>query len=182
MSFAETAINTFLDRKLAQPHQRAELPHPDARSLTKGIIAGIVAGLAATAAKSLVEKVYPPHPHGEPKPSELMAERIAGHPLAPLQKEVASDTLHWAFGATAGAAYGALAEYYPAASSRDGINFGMTLMALTQETTLPAMGLAAAPADQTTREKTSEKTSEIASHIVFGLVAETTRRLVRKML
>ena len=178
MSFAETAINTFLDRKLAQPHQRAELPHPDARSLTKGILAGIVAGLAATAAKSLVEKVYPPHTHGEPKPSEIMAERIAGHQLAPFQKEVASDTLHWAFGATAGAAYGALAEYYPAASSRDGINFGMTLMALTQETTLPAMGLAPAPADQTTRQKTSE----IASHIIFGLVAETTRRLVRKML
>ena len=165
MSFAETAINTFLDRKLAQPHRRVELPHPDARSLTKGIIAGVVAGLAATAAKSLVEKVYPPHTQ-------------TGHELAPLQKEVAADNLHWAFGATAGAAYGALAEYYPAASSRDGINFGMTLMALTQETTLPAMGLAAAPADQTTREKTSE----IASHIVFGLVAETTRRLVRKML
>ena len=178
MSFAETAINTFLDRKLAQPHNPAEMPHPDARSLTKGIIAGIVAGLAATAAKSMVEKVYPPHTHGEPKPSEMMAERIAGHELAPMQKTVASDTLHWAFGATAGAAYGALAEYYPAASSRDGINFGMTLMALTQETALPAMGLAAAPADQTTREKTSE----IASHIIFGLVAETTRRLVRKML
>lgn len=176
MTFAETAINTFLDRKLAQPHKPAEMPHPDARSLTKGILAGIVAGLAATAAKSMVENVYPPRKNGAPKPSEMMAERLAGHELAPMQKEVASDTLHWAFGATAGAAYGALAEYYPAASSREGVNFGMTMMALTQETALPAMGLA--PAEQTTREKTSE----MASHIIFGLVAETTRRLVRKML
>ena len=178
MTFAETAINTFLDRKLSQPHTPAEMPHPETRSLTKGIIAGIVAGLAATAAKAMVEKVYPPRASGTPKPSEMMAERLAGHELAPRQKEVASDTLHFAFGATTGAVYGALAEYYPAASSREGINFGMTMMALTQETALPAMGLGLAPAEQSVREKTSE----FASHVVFGLVAETTRRLVRKML
>ncbi len=162
MSFAETAINTFLDRKLSQPHKRTEMLHPEERSLAKGIIAGVVAGLAATAAKSMVEKVYPPQPH-------------RGHELAPIG---AADNLHWAFGATAGAAYGALAEYYPAASSRDGVTFGLTLMGLTHETGVPALGIAPAPADETTREKTSE----IASHIVFGLVAETTRRLVRKML
>jgi putative membrane protein len=40
------------------------------------------------------------------------------------------------------------------------------------------MGLSAAPAEQTTRERTSE----MASHIVYGLVAETTRRFVRKRL
>jgi putative membrane protein len=165
MSFAETAINTFLDRKLAQPHKPAEMPHPDARSLTKGIIAGVVAGLAAAAAKSMVEKVYPPH-------------AAARNELATIHNEVASDSRQWAFGATAGAAYGALAEYYPAASSRDGVTFGITLMGLTHDTDLPALGLAAAPVNQTTREKTSE----FASHIVFGLVAETTRRLVRKML
>jgi putative membrane protein len=156
MSLAQTAIDTFLDRKLARPHQPASLPHPEARSLTKGIIAGVVAGLAAAAAKTIVEKVYPPS----------------------AQKEVAPEPPYWAFGAAAGAAYGALAEYYPAASSRDGVNFGMTLMALTHESGVPALGLPAAPADQTTREKTSE----IASSIIFGLVAETTRRLVRKML
>ena len=155
MSLAETAIDTYLDRRLAHQHKPAVMPHPEARSLAKGIIAGIVAGLAATAAKAVVEKVYPP-----------------------TQKPVAPEPLHWAFGATTGAAYGALAEYYPAASSREGVSFGMTLMALTHENGLPALGIAAAPADQTTREKTSE----IASHIVFGLVAETTRRLVRKML
>ena len=152
MSLAQTAINTYLDRRLAQPPKRAALPHPETRSLAKGIIAGVVAGLAAAAARTLVEKVYPPN----------------------AQKEVGPDPVPWVFGATAGAAYGALAEYYPAASSREGVNFGMTVMALTHETGLQAMALP----DPTTREKTSE----IASHIVFGLVAETTRRFVRKML
>ena len=156
MSLAETAINTFLDRRLAQPHKPAVMPDPEARSLAKGIFAGVVAGLAAAAAKTLVEKVYPPN----------------------AQKEISPEPPHWAFGATAGAAYGALAEYYPAASSREGVSFGMTLMALTHESGVPALGLPAAPADQTTREKTSE----VASHIIFGLVAETTRRFVRKML
>jgi len=178
MSFAATVINTVLDRKLAQPSNAAHIPHPEARSLAKGIIAGLVAGLAATAAKTLVEKVYPPRTHGEPEPPVILAGRVAGHELAPVQKQVAAESVHWAFGATTGAAYGALAEFYPAAASRDGVNFGMTMMALTHETALPATGLGAAPADQTTREKTSE----FASHIVFGLVAETTRRLVRKML
>ena len=178
MSFAETVINTFLDRRLAQPATPPPTYHPDDRSLAKGLIAGLVAGLAATAAKTVVEKVYPPRTHGEPEPPAVLAERIAGHELAPVTKQAAAETIHWAFGAAVGAAYGGLAEYYPAASSRDGVNFGMTLMALTHETALPAMGLAAAPANQTRREKSCE----IASHIIFGLVAETTRRLVRKML
>ena len=156
MSLAQTAIDTFLDRKLAQRHQPAVMAHPDERSLAKGIIAGVVAGLAAAAAKTLVEKVYPPNK----------------------QTELAPEPPQWAFGAAAGAAYGALAEFYPAASSREGVNFGMALMAMTHETGVPALGVPAAPADQTTREKTSE----IASNIIFGLVAETTRRFVRKML
>ena len=75
-----------------------------------------------------------------------------------------------------GAAYGALAEYYPAATARDGANFGMTLMALTHEGALPAMGLSAEPAQQTNREKASE----MATHVIFGVVAETVRRAVRK--
>ena len=51
----------------------------------------------------------------------------------------------------------------------------MTLMALTHEGALPALGLSAEPADQTKREKSSE----MVTHVVFGLVAETVRRFVR---
>jgi putative membrane protein len=43
---------------------------------------------------------------------------------------------------------------------------------------LPAMGLSAEPAEQTFREKTSE----MATHVVFGVVTETVRRFVRKLL
>jgi putative membrane protein len=149
------------------------------RSLAKGLIAGLIGGLVATAAKTLAEKIYPPRTHGEPElPEEELAERIAGHELVGTKKEFATETIHWGFGALTGAAYGALVEYYPAANAKDGAGFGMALSSLTHGTVLPAMGLAAEPEEQTTRERTSE----MASHVVYGVVTEMVRRVVRKML
>jgi putative membrane protein len=148
------------------------------KSLAKGLLAGLIAGLAATAAKSLAERFYPPRIHGEPEPPEVLAEKLAGHPLDPETKAVASEAIHWGFGAAAGAAYGALAEYYPAATAKEGASFGLALMTLTHETALPAMGLAEGPEDQSPREHTSEA----ATHLVYGLVAERVRSLVRGLL
>lgn len=148
------------------------------RSLAKGLIAGLIGGLVATAAKTLAEKIYPPRTHGEPEPPEELAERITGHELVGTQKEVSVEAIHWGFGALTGAAYGALVEYYPAATAKDGAGFGMALSSLTHGTVLPAMGLAAEPEEQTTRERTSE----MATHVVYGVVTEIVRRVVRKML
>ena len=147
-------------------------------SLAKGLLAGLIGGLVATAAKTLAEKIYPPRTHGEPEPPEVLAERFAGHELAGPQKEVATEAIHWGFGALTGAAYGALVEYYPAANAKDGAGFGMALSSLTHGTALPAMGLSAEPEEQTARERTSE----MASHVVYGVVTETVRRVVRRML
>lgn len=148
------------------------------RSLAKGLLAGLIAGVVATAAKSLAEKIYPPRTHGEPEPPEVLAEKIAGYELNPIAKYAAAETIHWGFGAATGAAYGALAEYFPAATDKDGASFGLALATLTHEGALPAMGLAAEPEDQTIREHTSE----MASHLIFGVVTETVRRFVRKLL
>jgi putative membrane protein len=149
-----------------------------AKSLAKGLLAGLIGGLVATAAKTLAEKIYPPRTHGEPEPPAVLAEKIAGHRMEGAKKLAAMEAIHWSFGAMTGAAYGALAEYYPAATSKDGAAFGMALTSLTHGTALPAMGLSAEPEEQTTRERTSE----MASHVVYGVVTETVRRVVRKML
>lgn len=149
-----------------------------APSLWKGLAAGLVAGLLATAAKSLAEKLYPPRIHGEPEPPELLSERLAGHSLDEDTKLVASETIHWGFGAAAGAFYGALAEFYPAVTKKEGANFGLTLMALTHEGVLPAMALGAPPEQQTEREQSSEA----ATHLLYGVVAERVRSLVRDFL
>jgi putative membrane protein len=149
-----------------------------AKSLAKGLLAGLIGGLVATAAKSFAERVFPPRTHGEPEPPAVLAEKLAGHRLGGGEKTTAEEAIHWGFGAMTGAAYGALAEYYPAATVKDGAGFGMALDSLTHGTALPAMGLSAEPAEQTFREKTSE----MATHVVFGVVTETVRRFVRKML
>lgn len=148
------------------------------RSLAKGLLAGLIGGIVATAAKSFAEKIYPPRTHGEPEPPTVLAEKLAGHPLDEPGRTAATETIHWTFGALAGAAYGALAEYYPAATAKEGASFGFALATLTHETALPAMGLSAPPEDQTTRERTSE----MSTHVVFGLVTEAVRKTVRNFL
>jgi putative membrane protein len=171
-------IADFIDRKLAQPADQQSYSNVGDKNLAKGLIAGMIGGLVATAAKTLAEKVYPPRTHGEPEPPAVLADKIAGHELAATPSVIASETIHWTFGAAAGAAYGALAEFYPAATAREGANFGMTLMAITHEGALPALGLSAQPAEQSAREKSSE----MVTHVVFGLVTEAVRRAVRSRL
>jgi putative membrane protein len=144
----------------------------------KGLLAGAIAGVAATAAKTLVEKFYPPRIHGELNPPEELAEKVAGHSLDSTTKAVAGEAIHWGFGAATGAAYGALAEFYPSVTAKEGATFGLTLMSLTHEKALPAMGLSEPPEEQTPREHTSEA----ASHILFGMVAERVRSVVRGLL
>jgi putative membrane protein len=151
------------------------------KSLAKGMLAGLIGGLVATAAKSISEKVYPPRVHGEPEPPDVLTDKISdevGVSLTGSEKAIAAEAIHWGFGALTGAAYGALAEYFPTATAKEGASFGMALATLTHGTALPAMGLSAEPEDQTTREKTSE----MATHVVYGLTMEAVRRFIRKRL
>jgi putative membrane protein len=156
----------------------SELTVARKKSLWKGLLAGGIAGLVATAAKSVAEKFYPPRTHGEPEPPEVLAEKVVGHPLDADKKAVAGEAIHWGFGIAAGAAYGAATEFFPIVADKEGATFGLTLMALTHDSALPAIGLAAEPADQTPREHSSEA----ASHVIFGVVAERVRSLTRGLM
>ena len=149
-----------------------------ARSLLKGLIAGMVGGIVATGVKTIGERLYPPRTHGEPEPPNLLADKLSGGSLHGTSKAVATEAIHWGFGALTGAAYGALAEFYPAATAKEGASFGLTLMALTHESALPAMGLSASAEQQSTREHTSE----MVTHVLFGVTTEVVRSLVRKLL
>ena len=148
------------------------------KSLARGLIAGLIGGLAATAAKALAERIFPPHTHGELEPQKLAVELVAGDALTPAAKARLSEGLRWGLGAAAGAAYGAVAEFYPEATARHGASFGLAMEALSHEAALPALGLATQPEDQTTRERGSE----ITSYVVYGVTAELVRRLVRRWL
>jgi putative membrane protein len=148
------------------------------RSIAKGAIAGLIGGIVGTAAKYAVEKMYPPRVHGELEPAALIADQISETSLQIKQKPVSKQGVHWAIGAATGAAYGAVAEFYPSATAKQGANFGIAMVALSHDSTLPLIGLATKPKPETTREKTSE----LASHIAYGVATETVRRIVRWMI
>ncbi len=130
------------------------------RSLPKGVVAGVIGGLAGVVAMTLAQRLFPPHKEEEAEAAQATAESIP-----------------WEFGAAVGAAYGALAEYYPAATAKEGASFGVALEALTQETPLPALSLAAR-ADETM----IGRAGELTAHVVYGVTTEFVRKLVRRFL
>jgi len=148
------------------------------KSLAKGLIAGLAGGLAGTAAKMFAERIFSARLQGEPEPVKRLSQGFAGHELALPQKAAAAERIPWALGGAAGAVYGGLAEFYPAATAKRGANFGLVLATLTEEGALQGLGLAAEAEGQTMRGRTSEMTS----YAVYGVVTEAVRRLVRWML
>ena len=147
------------------------------RSLAKGALAGLIGGIFATAAKHAVERIYPPRPRKE-REKPLLLEVTGKRRLTLVRKAADHPAARWGLGAATGAAYGALAELYPEATAKEGASFGMALVAFTHDGALPALGLTARSEEQTMREKSSE----LASHIVYGVVTETVRRVVRRLI
>src|ERR1035437_664278 len=131
------------------------------RSLAKGLIAGLIGGLVGAVAMAVAERMFPRRAQEEPGQHD------------PTPKTPASEGIHWGFGAAVGAAYGAVAEFYPAVTMKEGASFGLVLEALSLEGALPALGLAAEPEDETVRERSSE----VTSHVVYGVATELVRRL-----
>jgi putative membrane protein len=148
------------------------------RSILKGALAGLIGGLAGAGAKMLAEKMLPPRVQGQIPPSIVLAEQVAGHSLPSGQQQAALHTIHWGFGAAAGAAYGALVEYEPSLGAWKGAAFGLTLNKLTHESVLPRMGLARPKEEQPAQERISEW----VTHAVYGIFTETVRRVVRRNL
>ncbi|MCL2660139.1 MAG: DUF1440 domain-containing protein [Acidobacteriaceae bacterium] len=150
-------------------------PSGTSLSLAKGMAAGLAGGLVAMAARSYLKKSYAPRTHG-PITLELPAGATADGSLVVQRKSQESRALQWGLGAAAGAAYGAVAEYYPSATSKDGATFGLALGAFTQDGPLTMLGL------RPPGESTLEKTKEMTFFVLFGVITEAVRRIVRRML
>jgi putative membrane protein len=129
------------------------------RSLAKGLIAGLAGGLVGAVAMAVAERMFPPAAQGQSEP------------------QTPPEPIHWGFGVAVGGAYGVVAEFFPAATAKEGATFGMALEGLAQRGALPMLGKPVA-ADGTTREIASEMTSRV----VYGLATETVRGFVRKRL
>lgn len=148
------------------------------RSILKGAFAGLIGGLAGAGAKLVAEQMYPPRVEGQMPPPVVLAKQAAGHPLSPTEEQTAMHSIHWAFGALAGAVYGAVVEYEPSVGAWKGAAFGITLNKMTHETLLPKMGLSAPTGQQPARERISEW----VSHAAYGVATDSVRRLVRRVI
>jgi putative membrane protein len=148
------------------------------RSILKGALAGLIGGLAGAGAKILAEKLVPPRIQGQTPPPVILAEQVAGHALPTGRQQAAMQSIHWGFGAVAGAVYGAASEFEPSLGAWKGAAFGLALNRLTHESILPRMGLTEPKGQQPTQERISEW----VTHAVYGVFTEVVRRAARKSL
>ena len=135
---------------------------PQPKSLAKGLLAGLIGGLAGVLAMAAAERLIPRRAPAAAEPSP--------HP-----DPFSLEAMHWSFGAgSVPAAYGAVAEYFPSATAKQGVAFGMAVETLAHEGTLPALGLltGSSPRDS----------AGLTSHVVYGVTTETVRHFLRKRL
>ena len=129
------------------------------------------------------------HAQGEPRShdrSETATEQAAGRLVegASGRQATASErnrlgsALHLAFGACAGAAYGAAAETWPAITVGSGTAYGALVWLAADEVAMPLMGLGERP----DHSGLAEHAMVLTQHLAFGAVTEAARRAVRQLL
>ena len=156
-----------------------------APSAWRGAAAGLVAGLVASGAMDLFQRGWArlsdSDSGGESATThaaDRASEAMTGVPVAEPRKPAAGEAVHYGFGALLGIGYGVLAEYLPRATVGAGAPFGLAAALVVDETMVPLAGLGSAP----WKAPASTHVYSAASHLVFGTVAEQTRRLMRSAL
>jgi putative membrane protein len=163
----------------------------DDRSMWKGAIAGAVGGLVASwvmnqfqaglskAAEAMSDsKASHAQGDGEDatmKAAETISEAAADRRLTKEEKQAAGRVIHYVFGSSIAAVYGALAEVTPSATTAWGLPFGAALWVGADEVSVPALGLSKSPVEY----PTSTHVSALAAHLVYGVTTDLVRRSVR---
>ncbi len=166
------------------------------RTLAMGALIGMAASFPASKFKGVsegrlqrvAEALWPPTEqqkelvgadptgHLENMPPAVIADRVARRlglgPLDTPTKLRVQNVIHYAFGAQSGALYGALVEAFPRASIGVGTVAGAALYAASHGSTLPLLGIQAAP----WRLPRAAFAWEFTSHLLFGLALELGRR------
>ena len=112
------------------------------------------------------------------KAASAISENVFGHELTKGEKQTAGQVVHYGFGTTMGALYGAAAELLPGVTAGAGLGFGTLLFLGADEVAVPATGLSEPPAEV----PLSKHAYGLVSHLVYGLTADLVRRGVRGVL
>jgi putative membrane protein len=172
-------------------------------SVMRGAAVGAMAGLAGSAAMVAFNHLlgaagfgdedrgaHHEHRRNEAKPNDtdgtisdepasikiarLAGERVKGAALTERERSVAGSVVHHAFGAFAGALYGAAAAKAPALGSGLGLAYGAAVWLAADEAALPLLGLAKKPSEYPAQRHAAA----LATHLVFGLTVEAVRRMM----
>ena len=116
-----------------------------------------------------------PDEPGSIQTARVVAEPILGRRLSQAEADTAGPLMHYLFGATVGALYGAAAEMDASATRGGGVPYGITVWLIADEIGMHAAGFATKPTDY----PLSRHAAALGTHIVFGLTVEAVRRLIR---
>ena len=155
-------------------------------NLAKGTIAGAIGGIVASWAMEQFQAAWLAWSGAKPgtgdpatvKAAQRLSKAVTGKAIARSDKDAAGNAVHYATGAALGLAYGIAAEAVPGATAGFGTAFGTAVVVALDEAAVPALGLGPPP----TAAPPSAHLFGFASHLVFGIVAEATRRTVRRVL
>jgi putative membrane protein len=149
----------------------------------KGFLAGALAGLAASFAMSQFHALFQKAESSAAQKEEdstvraasAISESIFHHHLTSDQKQRAGPAVHYSFGASVAAIYGAAAEFIPLVRTGWGLLFGAAVWLGAHVITVPALGLSE-PVTQSTPRK---EAVEFGAHLLYGAVVEGLRRSLR---
>jgi putative membrane protein len=153
------------------------------RIAVAGVAAGLAGGLLGAAVMSaghaLVTRIAgaPPSRAEEPDSTILVAERVSElvrhRPLDEAEKPVAANLVHYAFGATLGLVYSALAPAMPIVTAGTGALYGVAAYVGAHATVVPALGLARSPL----RSPFKKEALEFVLHVAYGVTVGLGHRL-----
>ena len=108
------------------------------------------------------------------KTAKFISKHVLGHDLTEQEKKWAGPAVHYGFGASMGAVYGALANGSTLASAGRGTVFATALWLGGDEIAVPALGLGGSPLDS----PLSSHVKALAAHVVYGVVTDLVWRSV----
>lgn len=108
------------------------------------------------------------------KAADVVACAATGQPVPAPYKPAAGALVHYAFGGTVGAIYGAATAQNADVAAGGGLPFGAAVWVAADEIGMPIIGLAKPP----TSYPLKDHASAFTAHLVYGATTEVVRRLV----
>lgn len=109
------------------------------------------------------------------KAASAVSKNVFRHELSDEEKPLAGQVMHYGFGASMGALYGAACELDERAATAMGLPFGTVLWLTADEVAVPALKLSTPP----TEHPPSTHARALVAHLVYGMTTDLVRRAVR---